>query len=303
MFAEDVSGGPPLRARVDPDAAGDPDHGDAGPEPPLLVERASSRRRALRTVRRLGPEADLLGVPRGLLLLELGDQLLDLLAVRGVRIELQEPLEAEDRRLVVAEVALALADVEQEVGDRLGVERLLVLVERLVELLQREQLLAALVVPLRGAHRRIVGVGGARGRDAGEADHEEEVERPGHGDFLVLNGSSVSVGSIGPWPGFFRGGRPSVGSIRSRSSGLVVLSSGLVGLVVGLGGLVVGLGGLVGPGRLRRPDDAGLAGQRLADGLVIIGGGLVVGPGRGIVGRRGDLARLERDLELRAARP
>ena len=145
---------PRLGRRVDADAARDADDRDAGPEPPLLVDRrvlstgggggggsASCRRASAPS-------------PRAFLSSSSSIELLDLVLVRRVGLELQVLLEAEDRLVVVAEVAVALADVEQEVGQRLGVERLLVLVERLVELAEREQLLAALEVTLRRARRR-----------------------------------------------------------------------------------------------------------------------------------------------------
>src|SRR5258707_708306 len=80
------------------------------------------------------------GVLLVLLGLEVVDQLLDLRAVGRVGRRGEVLLVAEDRRVVVAEVAVALADVEQEVRDRPGLVRLLVLVERLAELGERVEL-------------------------------------------------------------------------------------------------------------------------------------------------------------------
>src|SRR5262245_63517503 len=97
------------------------------------------------------PEPQPLGVGLRLARLEIADQLLDLLAVRRVGRELEVLPVAEDGSVVVAEVAVALADVEQEVGERLGVERPLVLVDRLAEPGERIELLAALEVELGGA--------------------------------------------------------------------------------------------------------------------------------------------------------
>src|SRR5262249_16437627 len=84
-----------------------------------------------------GLEAEAAGILLVLLGLEVVDQLLDLRAVGRVGRGGQVLLVAEDRRVVLAEVAVALADVEQEVRDRLGVERLLGLVQRLAERGQR----------------------------------------------------------------------------------------------------------------------------------------------------------------------
>src|SRR4051812_42513843 len=152
------------RDRVDRHTARDAHGADARPEPPLLVDRRLAGRRWRRRRRWL------LLLLRGLaleLVLELVDDQLDLVAILGVGRELQVALEAEDRVLVVTEVPVALADVVEEVGDRRRIERLLVLVEREIELAEREQLLALVEVALRGACRGVLGERHARERQQG----------------------------------------------------------------------------------------------------------------------------------------
>src|SRR5689334_21603745 len=229
-------------------AAGDRDHGDAGPEPPAAVDRAVGcplgRMRGGRGRRRgwwpIEPEA--LGIARGPLRLEIADQLLDLRAVGRVLRERQVFAIAEDRRVVVAEVAIALADVEQEVGQRPGVERLLVLVDRLAEPGERVELLAALEVELGLAQGGILGPRDGCG-DGGERDRDRDQETV-QGHFL-RNGSRVSAGSMVEGDGFAgagsgAGGATAGGSGRSGWAGLIGRRAGRRAGLGGAGGLAAG---------------------------------------------------------------
>src|SRR5262249_62031097 len=102
--------------------------------------------------------------------------------------------------------------VDQEIGQRLGVECLLVLVERLAELGQRVELLAALEVELGIAQRGVIGSGDG----CGDGQERERDQESGQGHFL-RNGSSVSDGSIGGGAG---GGLGATGSGRGGSLAL-----------------------------------------------------------------------------------
>src|SRR5690606_23551632 len=133
--------------RVDRGGAADHGRADPRPEPPLLVNRGRWR---------LLLAYESLAVSVRLLRFEVLDQPLDRLAIGRLGIQLQVLLEAEDRLFVIAEVPVALADVVQETGQRFGIEGGLVLLQRLVEAAEREQLLAALEVAPGGAGRGVI---------------------------------------------------------------------------------------------------------------------------------------------------
>src|SRR6185503_14194576 len=131
--------------------------------------------------------------------------------------------------------AVALADVEQEVGQRLGVEGLLVLVDRLAELGQRVELLATVEVQLGSAQGGIVG-----GRDpSGDGRNREREQEPGQRHFL-RNGSRVSAGSIAGTGGFGAEGAAAGGAAAGgaaaggAAAGGAVVSRGTAALSRGL---------------------------------------------------------------------
>src|SRR5258708_34576013 len=102
-----------LSAVVEDEAYDHHERAGAGPEPPLLVDRLL-RRRSHRFGFLFLLAHELLALAALLFFLELLDQLGDGILLRRLGIELEELLEAEDRLIEIAEVAIALADVEQE---------------------------------------------------------------------------------------------------------------------------------------------------------------------------------------------